>query len=384
MLAIITSHPIQYQVPLWRALAADGRVPFEVWFLTPHGVAPSLDPEFGQVFAWDRDLAAGYPHRFVPVRPGWTIDRFRGIRLAESWEAQFRARGVTRVWIEGWRFSVLWTAAFAARRLGLPVWLRGENHDLAPESWRRRLWKGPLLRALFSGVDAFLVIGSANRRFYERLGVSRDRIHPAPYAVDNDAWRREADALAPMRARIREEWGVAADARCILFAGKLSDKKRPLDLVEAAALSGIPRLHLLFAGDGALRSALDARLSRPDAPPATFAGFLNLSQIARAYVAADALVLPSDYGETWGLVVNEALACGLPCAVSDRCGCGEDLVAPSASELVFRCGDPADLARALRRLVDEPRHEPGRRTIIDRHSLSATVETAARLAASSR
>jgi glycosyltransferase involved in cell wall biosynthesis len=101
-------------------------------------------------------------------------------------------------------------------------------------------------------------------------------------------------------------------------------------------------------------------------------------------VAADALVLPSDYGETWGLVVNEALACGLPCAVSDRCGCGEDLVATSTSELVFRCGDPADLARALRRLVDEPRHDPARRAIIDRHSLSATVETVARLASSSQ
>lgn len=384
MLVILTSHPIQYQAPLWRALAADGRVPFEVWFLTPHGVAPTLDPEFGKVFAWDQDLVSGYPHRFVPVRPGWDIGRFRGVRLEESWAGQFRARGVTHVWVEGWRFSVLWTAVLTARLLGLQVWLRGENHDLAPEPWRRRLWKQPLLGALFSSVHAFLAIGSANRRFYQKHGVPPARIHAAPYAVDNDAWRRETARLAPRRARIREEWGIPADARCILFAGKLSDKKRPTDLVEAAALSGLTRLHLLFAGDGALRPALDARLERPDAPPATFAGFLNLSEIARAYVAADALVLPSDFGETWGLVVNEALACGLPCAVSDRCGCGEDLVAPSGPRLVFRFDDPADLARALRVLVEEPRDDPSRRAIVDRHALSVTVETTTRLAAPRR
>ena len=75
MLVVITTHPIQYQVPLWQALARDGRVPFEVWYLTHHAVGESMDRDFGKSFAWDIDLLAGYPHRRLPVARGAKIGR---------------------------------------------------------------------------------------------------------------------------------------------------------------------------------------------------------------------------------------------------------------------------------------------------------------------
>jgi glycosyltransferase involved in cell wall biosynthesis len=84
-------------------------------------------------------------------------------------------------------------------------------------------------------------------------------------------------------------------------------------------------------------------------PPASFAGFLNQREISQAYVAADCLVLPSDYGETWGLVVNEALASGLPCLVSEACGCAEDLSICDT----FALGDIETLASRLVRLAHE-------------------------------
>ena len=87
-------------------------------------------------------------------------------------------------------------------------------------------------------------------------------------------------------------------------------------------------------------------------PPASFAGFLNQTEISRAYVAADCLVLPSDHGETWGLVVNEALASDLPCLVSDACGCAEDLV---GQKLSFPMGDRKALAAKLERFLS---HQP--------------------------
>ena len=65
VLAMLTTHSIQYQVSLWQALALDGRVPFEVWYLTSHGVRPSTDREFGQTLSWDIDTLSGYPHRFL-------------------------------------------------------------------------------------------------------------------------------------------------------------------------------------------------------------------------------------------------------------------------------------------------------------------------------
>ena len=72
MLAIVTTHPIQYQTPVWRALAADGRVPFEVWYLTDFGTRPSRDRQFDKTFQWDIDLLSGYPHAFLKTPAGAT------------------------------------------------------------------------------------------------------------------------------------------------------------------------------------------------------------------------------------------------------------------------------------------------------------------------
>ena len=81
--------------------------------------------------------------------------------------------------------------------------------------------------------------------------------------------------------------------------------------------------------------------------PVSFAGFLNQGEIPAAYAACDALVLPSDYGETWGLVVNEAMACGVPAVVSDAVGCGPDLVEEGQTGMIFPLGDIPALARAI-------------------------------------
>src|SRR4029077_19922149 len=81
--------------------------------------------------------------------------------------------------------------------------------------------------------------------------------------------------------------------------------------------------------------------------PVSFAGFLNQTELTRAYAAGDCLVLPSDYGETWGLVVNEAMVCGLPAIVSDRVGCGPDLVEPGVTGAIFPFGDVQLLAQRL-------------------------------------
>ena len=118
VLAILTSHPIQYQAPLWRTLTSAG-VPLKVWHLTPHGVADSADPGFGRSFAWDIDLLGGYPHEFLDIEAGWDIGRFRGVRLRESLAARMRREGVRAMWVEGWRFQVFWQAVRdAARREG--------------------------------------------------------------------------------------------------------------------------------------------------------------------------------------------------------------------------------------------------------------------------
>jgi glycosyltransferase involved in cell wall biosynthesis len=165
-----------------------------------------------------------------------------------------------------------------------------------------------------------------------------------------------------------------------MYCGKFIAKKRPLDLVAAARraplLAGRP-VHLLFVGDGELGPELRRALDEPGAPAATITGFLNQNEIAAAFAAADCLVLASDYGETWGLVVNEALASGLPVVVSDHCGCAEDLARPLGARHVYPCGDHAALAESLRQVASSPPAKPVIASLIESHSPRRTAETVA-------
>jgi glycosyltransferase involved in cell wall biosynthesis len=366
MLAIVTTHPIQYQTPIWQALAADGRVPFEVWYLTRHGVEPSHDSEFGTEFRWDIDTLTGYPHRFLDVADGATPVAFWKCRLRERLRERLRASDAKALWVQGWQVMAYWQAIREAKAAGAEVWLRGESNDLA-ETWMgKRVVKRGALGWLFGQVDRFLAIGSANRRLYKNFGVDDAKLYSAPYAVDNDRFARQATQIRAKRADLRRAWGIPDNAFCILFCGKFITKKRPMDIIDAAVhlrSSGrLPAIHLLFAGSGELGKALrDACSVKFDAeahgaessiascasalkPPASFVGFLNQTEISRAYVAADCLVLPSDHGETWGLVVNEALASGLPSIVSRACGCAEDL---AGEEHSYPVGDIDHLANRI-------------------------------------
>src|SRR5690606_29797429 len=124
-------------------------------------------------------------------------------------------------------------------------------------------------------------------------------------------------------------------------------KKRPGDLVEAlaAARREDPGLHVLMVGSGVLEETLRRQAARLHVP-VHFLGFRNQSELPSCYAAADCLVLPSDGRETWGLVVNEAMACGLPAIVSDAVGCADDLI-DADTGLTVPVGDTAALARAL-------------------------------------
>jgi glycosyltransferase involved in cell wall biosynthesis len=390
MLAILTSHPIQYQAPLWKAIHGSGETPISVWFLTTQGIHKTKDADFGREFSWDIDLLDGYSHGFLKVNEDWDLRRFRGVQLKESLRDRLFEQRIEALWIEGWRLKPLWDAVTTAKRLGISVWMRGESNDLRRDAW----WKGAPKRLLlgrhFRHVDEFLCIGSANRRLYRRYGVEEARLHSAPYCVDNDRFALQAAALRDQRSALRTRWNIPQNAYCILFCGKFIGKKRPMDLVLACQRLGAGRerstpICLLLAGDGELAPQL--RVSTQDAahgdatsdadprPLASFAGFLNQSEIAAAYVAADLLVLPSDSGETWGLVVNEAMACGLPVVASDQCGCAEDLVASLARELVFRCGDVDGLVRAIRFAMHSQFTLERVVAVADQHHLRHTVKT---------
>jgi glycosyltransferase involved in cell wall biosynthesis len=403
MLAILTTHPIQYQVPLWKELAKQGGVPFEVWFLSDHATRPSFDTEFKQTFSWDLDMLDGYPHRFLKTNRNHDVSRFSRLRLEEPLRKLLREEKVDALWIQGWQVAAYWQAAWQASGIHVPVWLRGESNDLGSTAGWKKPIKAAALGRLFSKVSEFLYIGTANRRLYEKFGVREKHLHPAYYCVDNERFRKEAADLRPTRAEIRRAWGIPEDRFCVLFAGKFIPKKRPMDLVEAVKqlpLSRDQKPHLLFVGSGELSQVLrsacnvvydaesghssesESECTDNQRPEASFTGFLNQTEISKAYVAADCLVLPSDPTETWGLVVNEAMSSGLPCIASDACGCTEDLIAPIDRHLSFKLGNVSSIAAAIQSVMSNPPSQEVLRKQVERFSLKETVTSVRALYAS--
>ena len=298
---------------------------------------------FGIAFQWDVPLLDGYRYsvlRNVSRRPAVTA--FRGCDTPEVWklirDGQFDAV-ITNGWIVK---SCLQTLA-ACRRYGVPCLVRGEANLMPPRPWWKHLLHGCLVRQY----SACLYIGQANAEFYRRHGVRESRLFPARYCVENRRFLQAAqDPTAAAAARAR--FGVPGSALCLLFCGKLIPKKHPVELIQAFgnAVRQGASAYLLVVGDGELRSDCE-RLALDQQLPMSCVGFLNQSQITEAYLAADCLVLPSDYGETWGLVVNEAMTCGRPAIVSDQVGCCADLIVEGETGASFPSGDWQALTRLI-------------------------------------
>jgi glycosyltransferase involved in cell wall biosynthesis len=389
VLAVLTTHPIQYQVPVWKGLAAGKKIPFKVFYMSDQGLEARFDPGFGKSLSWDIDLLGGYESEFLDTYKGRRSDSFWRLRLKPGFGSALRRMGADVLWIQGWQVAAYWQAVFKARGARTEVWLRGETNARSNAGGRR--FKRQLLRQLFRRVDRFLYIGEANRQFYLQQGIGEGRLAPAPYCVDNRRFATAAAAARSERDRIREEWGIPADAFCFLFAGKLLPNKRPLDIVQATQRLQVreKKVHLLWVGTGELgaelRQSCHARFdalgeapvnapNRYNRPNASFIGFLNQSEINRAYVAADCLVLPSDADETWGLVVNEAMASGLPCIVSDACGCAEDLVKPIRPDLRYPVGDISALQRAMASVITDTPPPQLLRAHISKYDVSKTID----------
>jgi glycosyltransferase involved in cell wall biosynthesis len=254
--------------------------------------------------------------------------------------------------------------------MNVPLVCRGESNLLSSGSLAKRISKLFYFPRFFRQFNAFAAIGRRNREFYWHYGVPEEKLHDAPYSVDT---RFFESAFAQYRALVRRPgpWRIG-------FAGKLITKKRPIDLVSAAAIcKSKDRIQLVIIGDGPLRATLDAPALKSGVD-IEFRGFLNQSEIVKkGYADLDAIVLPSGKNETWGLVINEAMTGGIPAIVSDMVGCAPDLIDPDETGYEFQAGDTMQLSQSIDRLVE--RLEGGHdfsdavRRRINNYSLERTV-----------
>ncbi|TEU13318.1 MAG: glycosyltransferase family 1 protein [Anaerolineales bacterium] len=382
-IAALFSHPIQYFAPLFRALASRPDVDLTTYLCSRQGLEEYVDPGFGKAVSWDIPLLEGYRYKFLPnLRRGQGARGFFSL-INPAIVRELQRERYDALWVHGYMHATNWLAFLAARVTDTPILLRGESNLLRPRPWWVRLVKGVVLRALLSQVSACLYIGTRNREYYEHYGVPDERLFFTPYCVDNAFFQAQADHFRPQRNKLREEFGIVDDRPVILFCGKLIPKKQPLRLLEAFAQvrRDFP-CALLYVGDGALRSEIEERIELENIPDVRITGFLNQSEVPKAYTAADVLVLPSTWeggdSETWGLVVNEGMNFGLPIVVTDQVGCAPDLVREGENGYVVPYHSVEELEKALEKLVADPerRYAFGQRSleIIQGWDIDHTVE----------
>jgi glycosyltransferase involved in cell wall biosynthesis len=354
MLCIIETHPIQYHAPVWRQVQQAHGIPVTAIYGSDFSVAGYRDREFGATFQWDTDLLGGYSPVFLSrVADGGARDD-QAVTTRGLAEALRRAqpRAVLSV---GYSPRFHSDAFRTARRARLPVLFRGETTDHAQRRGAlKRLARDTALRWLYRRCAALLPVGRRSREHFRRLGFDTDERHLSPYCVDATPFRTDEAARAGLRGPTRRELGVADDQLVIAFCGKLSPRKGPDLLLDA--LRRLPerdraRCVLLLVGDGELKGELLARAAITPAIAVRHVGFKQQRELSAYYHAADLFVLPSRHGETWGLVVNEALHHGVPAVVSEAVGCAPDLIEPGRTGEVCAADSASALAEALTRAL---------------------------------
>jgi glycosyltransferase involved in cell wall biosynthesis len=350
-LAIVSSHPIQYYAPIFRML--NKLLDLEVFYA--HRVTPADQAKagFGTPFEWDVDLLAGYRSRFMTnVARQPTTASFFGCDTPEI-NQHLREGKFDAVLVLGWYLKSFVQAIVAAKKAGIPVLIRGDSQLMMPSNPAKTAFKYLVYPPALRVFSAALYVGQRSRKYFESFGYPRNRLFFSPHCVDAQWFGQRSSAEAG--AALREREGIGKKEVVVLFAGKLLPFKRPLDIVEAAAcLVNLGRpVTVMVAGSGPLEEPIRYRAAQIGVK-LVLLGFQNQTEMPACYAACDVLVLPSTGRETWGLVANEALACGRPIIISDAVGCAPDLAANGVVGRTFPLGNCHRLAEAIAAVVDEP------------------------------
>jgi glycosyltransferase involved in cell wall biosynthesis/GT2 family glycosyltransferase len=253
--------------------------------------------------------------------------------------------------VSGWSTFASQAAIAWCRTHSVPYLLLVESHDLGPRAGWRRAVKGAVVPRLLRHSAGALALGTASRVSLIERGLPAERIRVFANTIDVGAWAERADRLAQRRSELRAGLGAAEEDVVVLSVARLGLEKGLDTLVRAIGEAGDPRLRLVLVGDGPERGTVED-LARELGVRIHLTGDLPGESVARMYAAADVFALLSSR-ETWGVVVNEAAASGLPLVLSDRVGAAHDLLRDGENGYVVPAGDVAAAAAAFRRFAGD-------------------------------
>ena len=339
---ILTEIIAPYRIPVFNALASRGGVDLHAIFLA------ETDKALRQWRVYADEIRFSYE-----VLPSWRWRAGRhGLLLNRGLSAALEATCPQTILCGGYNYPASWEALWWAqrRKVRFVLWTESNEQDkrsgLAGVEWLKRYF--------VRSCNAFAVPGKSSFAYLRTLGASDQLIFTAPNAVDNSFFAAQAENTRNRESEFRDK--LKLPSRFILFVGRLVPEKGIFDLLEAYAKleSGVRcEVGLVFAGDGVCRKELVQQAKRISPGTVCFPGFALREDLAGLYALTETLVLPT-YSDPWGLVVNEAMACGLPIVVSSVAGCTADLVEDGWNGYVVPPRDAEKLSVAIDSLLRQP------------------------------
>lgn len=330
-LAIITTHPIQYNAPFFKLLADRGVIEIKVFYTWGDGVLKNkYDPGFGKVINWDIPLLEGYQYEFVKnisKNPG--SHNFKGIDNP-GLLLKIKGWNPDALMVYGWNFKSH-LKALRYFKGKIPIIFRGDSTLLQKRNGIKSLLRKIFLKWVYSHVSYAMYVGTLNKSYYQKFGLKEKNLFFGPHAIDNKRFGLNIEE----RRKWRKKLGISENDILLLYAGKIDENKNVAFLARNFTSMKLEGVKLLIAGNGPSEIQLKDEFN--GVSNIIFIDFQNQSNMPALYSIADIFILPS-LSETWGLAINEAMAAGKAVLVSKNCAAAVDLVTNGINGYTF---DPA-------------------------------------------
>jgi glycosyltransferase involved in cell wall biosynthesis len=338
---IITELIAPYRIPAFNALAQRNGIDLHVIFLSENDYSQRQWRVYKDEIQFSYEVLSSWRRRLG--RQSFLL----------NWGAESALRRASPDFIVcgGYNYVASWQSMSWARRNNVPfsLWCESTSRDFRRAYSLVEFCKRQFLRHC----DAFVVPGKSSFEYLRDCGVPKELIFTAPNAVDTEFFANRAEVTRRDAARHRR--ALRLPQRFFLYAGRLVREKGIFDLLHAYdALQ--PQLRenvgLVFVGDGPERSALLKHAAARNPGSIHFVGFVQREELAAYYALAEIFVFPTQT-DPWGLVVNEAMACGLPVIASHAAGCVADLVDNGWNGRVVPAGNIQRLTCAMQELAHD-------------------------------
>lgn len=351
-LAIIITHPIRYVVPLFKLLSERNKIQLKVFYT----YGPELfrlkkyDPQYREKNEKALPLFDGYEYVFVEnIAKKKSTSLFSGIdnptliKEVEAWKPD-------AILINGWKFrSHLRAMKYFKGKV--PVHFRGDSTllDESKYNFFKRLFRRIILKRVYRNINKAWYVGGRNKDYFLAMGVDEQKLVHVPHGVDNDRFKKNT-ALMSSALSSRQALGIDADALVFLYAGKIKKEKGVFVLLDAFLKVQRKNIHLMFAGNG--KDMMRLQTLSVSATNIYFLPAQTQTNMPLVYSMADVCVLPSE-SDTWGLVLNEAMANGLAVIASENCGGAMDLISEGYNGFTFDAGNVDELVSVISKIYGD-------------------------------